>query len=102
MNNELLLILSILFIYTCVVLFYRFLGKTGLYCWTVLATIAANIEVLIVIDAFGMEQTLGNILFASTFLVTDILSETEGRKYANTAVKIGICKQSGFDWNHYL
>ncbi len=96
MNNELLLILSILFIYTCVVLFYRFLGKTGLYCWTVLATIAANIEVLIVIDAFGMEQTLGNILFASTFLVTDILSETEGRQSANKAVLIGIITSSVF------
>ena len=96
MNNELLLILSILFIYTCVVLFYRFLGKTGLYCWTVLATIAANIEVLIVVDAFGMEQTLGNILFASTFLVTDILSETEGRQSANKAVLIGIITSSVF------
>lgn len=85
MNNELLLILSLVLIYTCVVLFYRFLGRSGLYCWTVLATIAANIEVLIVVDAFGMEQTLGNILFASTFLVTDILSET-----ANKAVLIGI------------
>lgn len=90
MSNELLLILSVLLIYGSVVLFYRFLGKSGLYCWTVLATIAANIEVLIVVDAFGMEQTLGNILFASTFLVTDILSETEGRKAAQKAVVVGI------------
>ena len=29
---------------------------------TTLATIAANIEVLIVVDAFGMEMTLGNVL----------------------------------------
>lgn len=90
MSNELLLILGIITIYTCVVLFYRFLGKAGLYCWTVLATITANIEVLIVVNAFGMEQTLGNILFASTFLVTDILSETEGKHSANKAVLIGI------------
>ena len=90
MSNELLLIISLLLIYTSVVLFYRFLGKSGLYCWTVLATIAANIEALIVVDAFGMEQTLGNILFASTFLVTDILSETEGKKSAQKAVIVGI------------
>lgn len=90
MTNELMLIISIICIYSAVVLFYRFFGRTGLYMWTVLATIAANIEVLILVDAFGMEQTLGNILFASTFLVTDILSETEGRRHANTAVKIGI------------
>lgn len=96
MNNELLLIVSLVLIYTCVVLFYRFLGKTGLYCWTVLATIAANIEVLIVVNAFGMEQTLGNILFASTFLVTDILSETEGKRAANKAVLIGVLTSGVF------
>ena len=90
MSNELLLLLSIIVIYSSVVLAYRFFGKSGLYCWTVLATIAANIEVLIVVDAFGMEQTLGNILFASTFLVTDILSETEGKKAAKKAVSVGI------------
>ncbi len=88
--NEFLLITSLIVLYTCVVLFYRFWGKAGLYCWTVLATISANIEVLMVVDAFGMEQTLGNILFASTFLVTDILSEMEGKKAAQKAVTIGI------------
>ena len=96
MNNEILLILSLVLIYTCVVLFYRFLGRSGLYCWTVLATIAANIEVLIVVDAFGMEQTLGNVLFASTFLVTDILSETEGKRAADKAVLIGILTSGVF------
>lgn len=90
MTNEIILIASLISTYSAVVLFYRFFGRTGLYMWTVIATISANIEVLILVDAFGMEQTLGNILFASTFLVTDILSETEGRKYANNAVKIGI------------
>ncbi|ONI46665.1 transporter, partial [Epulopiscium sp. SCG-B10WGA-EpuloA2] len=62
----------------------------GLYMWTVIATISANIEVLILVNAFGMEQTLGNILFASTFLVTDILSELEDKKSANKAVHLGI------------
>ncbi len=90
MSNELLLILNILFIYGAVLVFYRTLGTTGLYCWMVLATLAANIEVLIVVEAFGMEQTLGNILFASTFVVTDILSEVAGKKAASKAVVIGI------------
>ncbi len=90
MNNELIIILSLILTYASVLLFYRFLGKSGLYAWTVIAIIAANIEVLILINAFGMEQTLGNILFASTFLVTDILSEIHGRKAANHAVKISV------------
>lgn len=90
MNNELLLICSLLLTFSGVLIFYRLFGVCGIYCWTVLATVAANIEVLLVVDAFGMEQTLGNILFASTFLATDILSEVAGKKEANRAVNFGI------------
>ena len=88
MNNELLLILSFIIIYGGTVAFYRFFGKAGLLAFSVLATILANIEVLLLVDAFGIEMTLGNILFASTFLITDILSENHGRKYANKAVVV--------------
>ncbi len=90
MQNELILIASLLFSYGMVFIFYKTLGKTGLFVWTAIATIVANIEVPILINAFGMEQTLGNVLFASTFLVTDILSENHDKKSANTAVKIGV------------
>lgn len=90
MTNELLLIFSILFLYGGVLLFYYLFGKNGLLCWSAIATITANIEVLILVDAFGMEQTLGNILFASTFLVTDIMSEKYGKKDAQRAVNVGI------------
>lgn len=89
-GNEILLVFSILIIYGSEIAFFKLFGKQGLYCFTVLATIAANIEVLIVVNAFGMEMTLGNVLFASTFLVTDILSEIYGKKEANRAVYIGI------------
>ena len=60
----------------------------GMMAFTVFATIAANIEVMILVDAFGMEMTLGNILFATTFLVTDILSEVAG-KGAGAACGLG-------------
>ncbi|MCQ4637629.1 queuosine precursor transporter [Anaerovorax odorimutans] len=96
MNNEILLILSLIVIYGGVLLMYRIFGRTGLYCSTVIATITANIEVLLMVDAFGMEQTLGNILFASTFLITDILSENEGKKAAQKAVNIGIATSIAF------
>lgn len=94
--NEILLISSLFVTYAGILLIYRILGEQGLYMWTVLATIAANIEVLIVVDAFGMEQTLGNILFASTFLVTDMLSELYGKKQAKKAVHIGIVTSISF------
>ena len=90
MHNEILLIGSLILLFGGVLLFYYLFGTTGLYCWTVFATIAANIEVLILVNAFGMEQTLGNVMFASTFLVTDILSEVAGKKEANKAVRLGI------------
>lgn len=96
MSNELLLIISVIGIYSGVLIWFYFFGTTGLMCFTALATIAANIEVLIVIDAFGMEQTLGNILFGSTFLITDILSETVGKKQADKAVRIGIATSISF------
>ena len=92
MSNELLIIISFIAIYGGVVLFYRWFGKGGLLAFNVLATVLANIEVLLLVRAFGVEMTLGNVLFASTFLVTDILSENHTRKDANRAVVIStIC-----------
>ena len=95
-SNALLLILSVFFLYGGVIAFFCLFKETGLYMWTALATIAANIEVLIVVRAFGMEQTLGNVIFASSFLVTDILSELYGKKSANRAVWIGISVSVAF------
>ncbi len=88
--NEILLVGSLLLIYGGVLIAYRVFGKSGLYMMTVLCTILANIECLIMVNAFGMEQTLGNVFFAATFLVTDILSENEGKKEAGKAVWIGV------------
>lgn len=88
MANEILIILSILVTYGGVVAFYRFFGKGGLLAFSVMASILANIEVLILVNAFGIEMTLGNVLFASTFLITDILSENHTRKDASRAVLI--------------
>ena len=81
MTNELLLLGSVVFIFSMAIISYRFFGKSGLYCVSAIATILANIEVLL---------TLGNVLFAVTFLITDILSECEGKKAANRAVWIGM------------
>jgi hypothetical protein len=88
--NELLLVGSVILIFGATLLGYKLFGKIGLYCVSAVATILANIEVVILINAFGMEQTLGNVLFAATFLTTDILSECEGKKEANKAVWLGV------------
>ncbi len=94
--NELILICSLIIEFSLVLLAYRLFGKSGLYAMTVFCSLAANIEVMILVNAFGMEQTLGNILFACSFVITDILSENEGKKAANTAAKIGVFTTAAF------
>lgn len=88
--NEIILIVSLILLFSAVVLIYKFFGKSGIFAAGAIITIMANIEVLLLVKAFGLEQTLGNVLFASTFLMTDILSENEGKKEANKAVSLGI------------
>ena len=105
--NEALLLISLPVIFGSVLLFYSLFGKSGLYAYTVVATLAANIEVLILVRAFGLEMTLGNVLFASTFLVTDILSETENKAAANRAVWLGLAATMFFllvslSWQWYI
>ena len=88
--NELLLVLSLLISFGSTVLFLKLFGKSGLFAWIGICAVFANVEVLILVHAFGMDQTLGNTLFASSFLATDILSELYGKKEANKGVLVGI------------
>lgn len=90
MTNELLLIASLVVVFGSTLLAYRIFGRSGLYVMTAISTVVSNIECLILINAFSMEQTLGNVFFASTFLITDILSENHSEKDANKAVWIGV------------
>ncbi len=87
--NELYWVLLLLLNFGAILLFYRIFGKTGLYVWTPIAVIVANIQVLKTIELFGVVATLGNIVYATSFLATDILSENHGKKDAQRAVTIG-------------
>lgn len=90
MINSLVLVASLVFTFGAVILAWKYYGENGLYCMSAIIPVVANIEVLILIKAFGMEQTLGNILFGASFLITDILSECKGKKAANKAVWLGV------------
>jgi len=68
---------------------YRLWGKLGLFIWIPISVIAANIQVVKTVEIFGFIATLGNIVYATSFLVTDILNENYGRKEASKAVGIG-------------
>lgn len=88
--NEILLFMSLVLTYGGVIIAYVFFGRRGLVVFGAFAPILANIEVGVLLEAFGLVQTLGNVLFASAFLVTDALSELDGKKMAQTAVRISI------------
>ncbi|MGL5124309.1 MAG: queuosine precursor transporter [Fusobacteriaceae bacterium] len=90
MRNELLWFLMLLANFGAIMFAYKKFGKIGLYIWIPIATILANIQVVLLVDLFGIGTTLGNILYAGGFLVTDILSENYGEKEAKKAVKLGI------------
>lgn len=88
--NILLGIIGIILCFGIEILIEKIFKKEGLYVWTSGALITANILVAKNIDILGLQATLGNILFASTFLATDILSEKYSTKESRKAVNIGI------------
>ena len=86
MSNELIFILTVLIYLGSVLILYKAFGKNGLYAFAIFGTLLGNIAVCKNVDIFGVATTSGNVLYASTFLVTDILSEKYGRKDATKAV----------------
>jgi uncharacterized integral membrane protein (TIGR00697 family) len=72
-----------------VLIMYKFFGRTGLFVWVGFATVLANIQVTKLIEIFGLTATLGNAIYGSIFLVTDILNEKYGKKEAKKAVWLG-------------
>lgn len=75
--------------FTLFLLCYRFFGKNGLYAWVAFATIIANIQVVKTIEMLGIVMTLGNTIFATISMTTDLLNEKFGVGSAKRAVWIG-------------
>ena len=82
--------INIVVTFSLVVLIEKFFKKEGLYVWLSIATILANITVCKMIDVFSFTTSLGNVLFASTFLATDIMSEKYSKEDAKKGVYISI------------
>lgn len=88
-----LLVLGIeaLICFSMILIMLAFFGPVGLFAYTALAIVAANIQVLKIVDLSLVSQpvALGTILFSSTFLCTDILAEYYGEKVARLCVYMG-------------
>ncbi|MFV0499014.1 MAG: queuosine precursor transporter [Bacilli bacterium] len=90
MSNEVLLSISVIIYFGSFILLFKYFGKLGLFFWIILATLYANIEVLLQVRAFGLDMTLGNVLFGSSFLATDVLSERYGKKTSSVGMRLGV------------
>ena len=90
MSNNLLWVILLLVNYVGITLSYKFFKKTGLYIWIAMAAIIANIQVMKTIEVFSYVTTLGNIIYGTSYLATDILNEKYGREEAQKGVYIGI------------
>lgn len=89
MMNELWWVLLLVLNFAAIMFSFRIWGKLGLYIWIPISVIVANIQVTKNVNLFGFEATLGNIVYSTSFLATDILSEFFGPKDSRRAVGIG-------------
>jgi uncharacterized integral membrane protein (TIGR00697 family) len=79
-------------------LFLRVGGAAGLFCFINLAYITANIQVLHVSDFSFLSEpvALGTVLFAMTYLATDMLTEHYGAAKARKAIVLSFIAQIAF------
>ncbi|WP_054939308.1 queuosine precursor transporter [Paenibacillus ihuae] len=69
---------------------YRLFGKKGLYAWVGVATVIANIQVAKTIEMpLGIVMTLGNTMYVTLYMTSDLLNEKYGRSEARNAVWFG-------------
>lgn len=88
--NNILLIVSIIGVFSIMLIIKKFFGKEGMIGWMGIASILANLLLVKSVDLLGIGATLGNVLFASNFLATDILTENYGYKEAKKGVRFAI------------
>ncbi|WP_100331358.1 queuosine precursor transporter [Bacillus xiapuensis] len=89
MFNEWFGFIFVLVNFTIFLAMYRLFGRTGLFVWVGISTILANLQVVKTIEIFGLTATLGNTMYGTAFLATDLLNERYGKAAAKKAVWLG-------------
>lgn len=87
--NEILWTFTLFSSFISVILSYKYLGKNGLFLWIIVATLVSNIQTIKTINLFGLETSLGTILYGSTFLATDILNYKYGIEESRKTIAYG-------------
>ena len=94
--NLVLGFISLIITFGLVVFVEKFFKKEGLFVWISISTIIANILVCKSVDILGITTSLGNVMFASNFLATDIMSEKYGFKESRKAIILAVVAQITF------
>jgi uncharacterized integral membrane protein (TIGR00697 family) len=88
-HQELLWFVTIAVDLSFAVLLYRLFGRQGLYASIVISLLLANLQGPKLTQIFGLQTSMGVILYSSIYFSTDLLSERYGRREANRAVMVG-------------
>lgn len=87
MNETIFLTMILLTLSTNLFVFQK--GPEWLIAFLAVEIVLMNIFAIKQMNLFGLAVTGGNVMYASIFLSTDLLSEFHGKKWALKAVKIG-------------
>ncbi len=68
---------------------FRVFGKTGLYAVVVLNIMLCNIVGPKITTIFGLNTSMGAIIYSGIYFATDLLGERYGKREANRAVFVG-------------
>lgn len=95
LGGECLSALLLVFCYISILMLWKYFSIYGLYLYNIVAVISANIQVFKTTPFFFSPEpvALGTLLFATTFLVSDILTEHMGLKAAQRGIKLSFLAQ---------
>lgn len=88
-HQNLLWVFAVLVDLAMTLAIFRVYGKQGLYAIIVFNIMLANLQGPKLTVVFGLETSLGMIIYSGIYFATDILSERYGRHEANRAVWLG-------------
>ena len=86
--NEALILYELIFCVASIFVLHKFFKLSGLYAFNIIAVIAANIQVLkfTSFSFYSSQVALGSVIFSSTFIVDNIITEEYGPKSARDGV----------------
>lgn len=94
-NGEVLSLVSFLVGVLVMLLMFRIFGLVGLYVYSAVATVMANIQVLKLMNSSLLSEpvALGTATFSTIFLANDIITEHYGIKEAKTNIWLSFVTQ---------